>query len=90
MKEYIGKIRLVLMCVGLAVAFGCANYAPDLDEIHEDLNGKDAWVTSINQQIEKINASIPMLEQTDKDMKDMIGSRRSKTRTFESSVLVNA
>lgn len=74
MKEYIGKIRLVLMCVGLAAAFGCANYAPDLDEIHEDLNGKDAWVTSINQQIEKINASIPKLEQTDKDMKDMIGS----------------
>ena len=62
------------MCVGLAAAFGCANYAPDLDEIHEDLNGKDAWVTSINQQIEKINASIPKLEQTDKDMKDMIGS----------------
>ena len=56
MKEYIGKIRLVLMSVGLAAAFGCANYAPDLDEIHEDLNGKDAWVTSINQQIEKINA----------------------------------
>lgn len=74
MKEYIGKIRLVLMSVGLAAAFGCANYAPDLDEIHEDLNGKDAWVTSINQQIEKINASIPKLEQTDKDMKDMIGS----------------
>ena len=62
------------MSVGLAAAFGCANYAPDLDEIHEDLNGKDAWVTSINQQIEKINASIPKLEQTDKDMKDMIGS----------------
>ena len=74
MKEYIGKIRLVLMSVGLAAAFGCANYAPDLDEIHEDLNGKDAWATSINQQIEKINASIPKLEQTDKDMKDMIGS----------------
>lgn len=57
MKEYIGKIRLVLMSVGLAAAFGCANYAPDLDEIHEDLNGKDAWVTSINQQIEKSWAS---------------------------------
>lgn len=73
MKEYIGKIKVALMCAGLAAAFGCANYAPDLDEIHEDLNGKDAWVTSINQQIEKINASIPKLEQTDKDMKDMIG-----------------
>lgn len=89
MKEYIGKIRLVLMCVGLAVAFGCANYAPDLDEIHEDLNGKDAWVTSINQQIEKINASIPKLEQTDKDMKDMIGSLEETAGDLRKAITEN-
>ena len=89
MKEYIGKIRLVLMCVGLAVAFGCANYAPDLDEIHEDLNGKYAWVTSINQQIEKINASIPKLEQTDKDMKDMIGSLEETAGDLRKAITEN-
>lgn len=89
MKEYIGKIRLVLMCVGLAAAFGCANYAPDLDEIHEDLNGKDAWVTSINQQIEKINASIPKLEQTDKDMKDMIGSLEETAGDLRKAIAEN-
>lgn len=89
MKEYIGKIRLVLMSVGLAVAFGCANYAPDLDEIHEDLNGKDAWVTSINQQIEKINASIPKLEQTDKDMKDMIGSLEETVGDLRKAITEN-
>ena len=89
MKEYIGKIRLVLMCVGLAAAFGCANYAPDLDEIHEDLNGKDAWVTSINQQIEKINASIPKLEQTDKDMKDMIGSLEETAGDLRKAITEN-
>lgn len=89
MKEYIGKIRLVLMCVGLAAAFGCANYAPDLDEIHEDLNGKDAWVTSINQQIEKINASIPKLERTDKDMKDMIGSLEETAGDLRKAITEN-
>lgn len=89
MKEYIGKIRLVLMCVGLAAAFGCANYAPDLDEIYEDLNGKDAWVTSINQQIEKINASIPKLEQTDKDMKDMIGSLEETAGDLRKAITEN-
>lgn len=89
MKEYIGKIRLVLMSVGLAVAFGCANYAPDLDEIHEDLNGKDAWVTSINQQIKKINASIPKLEQTDKDMKDMIGSLEETAGDLRKAITEN-
>lgn len=89
MKEYIGKIRLVLMCVGLAAAFGCANYAPDLDEIHEDLNGKDAWATSINQQIEKINASIPKLEQTDKDMKDMIGSLEETAGDLRKAITEN-
>ena len=89
MKEYIGKIRLVLMSVGLAVAFGCANYAPDLDEIHEDLNGKDAWVTSINQQIEKINASIPKLEQTDNDMKDMIGSLEETAGDLRKAITEN-
>lgn len=89
MKEYIGKIRLVLMSVGLAVAFGCANYAPDLDEIHEDLNGKDAWVISINQQIEKINASIPKLEQTDKDMKDMIGSLEETAGDLRKAITEN-
>lgn len=89
MKEYIGKIRLVLMSVGLAAAFGCADYAPDLDEIHEDLNGKDAWVTSINQQIEKINASIPKLEQTDKDMKDMIGSLEETAGDLRKAITEN-
>lgn len=89
MKEYIGKIRLVLMSVGLAAAFGCANYAPDLDEIHEDLNGKDAWVTSINQQIEKINASIPKLEQTNKDMKDMIGSLEETAGDLRKAITEN-
>ena len=77
------------MCVGLAAAFGCANYAPDLDEIHEDLNGKDAWVTSINQQIEKINASIPKLEQTDKDMKDMIGSLEETAGDLRKAITEN-
>lgn len=89
MKEYIGKIRLVLMCAGLAAAFGCADYSPDLDEIHEDLNGKDAWVTSIDQQIEKINASIPKLEQTDKDMKDMIGSLEETAGDLRKAVTEN-
>lgn len=89
MKEYIGKIRLVLMSVGLAAAFGCANYAPDLDEIHENLNGKDAWVTSINQQIEKINTSIPKLEQTDKDMKDMIGSLEETAGDLRKAITEN-
>lgn len=89
MKEYIGKIRLVLMSAGLAAAFGCANYAPDLDEIHEDLNGKDAWVTSINQQIEKINASIPKLEQTDKDMKNMIGSLEETAGDLRKAITEN-
>lgn len=77
------------MSVGLAAAFGCANYAPDLDEIHEDLNGKDAWVTSINQQIEKINTSIPKLEQTDKDMKDMIGSLEETAGDLRKAITEN-
>ena len=89
MKEYIGKIRLVLMCAGLAAAFGCADYSPDLDEIHEDLNGKDAWVTSIDQQIEKINASIPKLEQTDKNMKDMIGSLEETAGDLKRAITEN-
>lgn len=89
MKEYIGKIKVALMCAGLAAAFGCADYAPDLDEIHENLDGKDAWVTSINQQIEKINASIPKLEQTDKDMKDMIGSLEETAGDLRKAITEN-
>lgn len=89
MKEYIRRIKLVLMCAGLAAAFGCANYSPDLDEIHEDLNGKDAWVTSIDQQIENINASIPKLEQTDKDMKDMIGSLEETAGDLRKAITEN-
>lgn len=89
MKEYIGKIKVALMCAGLAAAFGCADYSPDLDEIHENLDGKDAWVTSINQQIEKINASIPKLEQTDKDMKDMIGSLEETAGDLSKAITEN-
>ena len=89
MKEYIGKIKVALMCAGLAAAFGCADYSPDLDEIHENLDGKDAWVTSINQQIEKINASIPKLEQTDKDMKGMIGSLEETAGDLRKAITEN-
>lgn len=89
MKEYIGKIKVALMCAGLVAAFGCADYSPDLDEIHENLDGKDAWVTSINQQIEKINASIPKLEQTDKDMKDMIGSLEETAGDLRKAITEN-
>ena len=89
MKEYIGKIKVALMCAGLAAAFGCADYSPDLDEIHENLDGKDAWVTSINQQIEKINASIPKLEQTDKDMKNMIGSLEETAGDLRKAITEN-
>ena len=89
MKEYIGKIKVALMCAGLAAAFGCADYSPDLDEIHENLDGKDAWVTSINQQIEKINASISKLEQTDKDMKDMIGSLEETAGDLRKAITEN-
>ena len=89
MKEYIGKIKVALMCAGLAAAFGCADYSPDLDEIHENLDGKDAWVTSIDQQIEKINASIPKLEQADKGMKDMIGSQEETAGDLRKAVLGN-
>lgn len=89
MKEYIGKIKVALMCAGLAAAFGCADYSPDLDEIHENLDGKDAWVTSINQQIEKINASIPKLEHTDKDMKDMIGSLEETAGDLRKAITEN-
>lgn len=89
MKEYIGKIKVALMCAGLAAAFGCADYSPDLDEIHENLDGKDAWVTSINQQIEKINASIPKLEQADKDMKDMIGSLEETAGDLRKAITEN-
>lgn len=89
MKEYIGKIKVALMCAGLAAAFGCADYSPDFDEIHENLDGKDAWVTSINQQIEKINASIPKLEQTDKDMKDMIGSLEETAGDLRKAITEN-
>lgn len=89
MKEYIEKIKVALMCAGLAAAFGCADYSPDLDEIHENLDGKDAWVTSINQQIEKINASIPKLEQTDKDMKGMIGSLEETAGDLRKAITEN-
>lgn len=89
MKEYIGKIKVALMCAGLAAAFGCADYSPDLDEIHENLDGKDAWVTSINQQLEKINASIPKLEQADKDMKDMIGSLEETAGDLRKAITEN-
>lgn len=89
MKEYIRRIKLVLMCAGLAAAFGCANYSPDLDEIHEDLNGKDAWVTSIDQQIEKINASIPKLEQAGNDMKEMIGSLEGTADALRKAISEN-
>ena len=68
------RIFILLAAVTLTLA-GCANYDSDINRIDEELDRlENTRIKTITEQIDGINASLPKLEQADKDLKDMITS----------------
>ncbi len=69
MKKYIAALFGAIALV----ASGCADYDKDIENLNKRIDEIESnQIKSISQQIENINASLPKLEQADKDLKDMI------------------
>lgn len=63
---------------------GCANYDSDINRIDEELDRiENTRIKSLSEQIDRINVSLPELEQTDKDLKDMKILGRHRRRPSE-------
>lgn len=69
---------------------GCANYDSDINRIDEELDRiENTRIKSLSEQIDRINVSLPELEQTDKDLKDMIKSLEGTTGDLQKAIAEN-
>ena len=74
MFKYLTRIILA----GAWIA-GCADYDTDINKTNERIDGIEGnQIKTINQQIEKINASHPELEKADQNLKDLIEALQGK------------
>ena len=77
-----------LWCLALAV--GCSDYSSDVDDVHRRLGGiEDNQIASIDRQIEAVNASIPLLEKTDSDLKKLIENLQNSADGLGKSISEN-
>lgn len=69
---------------------GCANYDSDINQIDEELDRiENTRIKSLSEQIDRINVSLPELEQTDKDLKDMIKSLEGTAGDLQKAIAEN-
>lgn len=83
------RIFIMLSAVSLLLV-GCANYDSDINRIDEELDRiENARIKSLSEQIDRINVSLPELEQTDKDLKDMIKSLEGTAGDLQKAIAEN-
>ena len=86
MKKYIAAL---LGAIAL-VASGCADYDKDIENLNKRIDEIESnRIASIDQQIENINASLPKLEQADKELKDMITDMEGTVESLRKSISDN-
>ena len=89
MKKYIAALFGVIALV----ASGCADYDKDIENLNKRIDEIESnqanQIKSINQQIEGINASLPKLEQADKELKDMITDMEGTAESLRKSISDN-
>ncbi len=83
--------RIVLAVAAVAWIAGCANYDSDIDKINERIDGiEDNRIKTIEQQIERINASLPELEKADQNLKGLIEALQGKAGELAKDIEKNA
>lgn len=83
------RIFIMLSAVSLLLV-GCANYDSDINRIDEKLDRiENTRIKSLSEQIDRINVSLPELEQTDKDLKDMIKSLEGTAGDLQKAIAEN-
>ena len=91
MTELIEKAGIgILLSLCLLLSFGCTDYSPDIEEVDKRLDAlEDNRIASIDGQIVAINASLPLLEKADADLKGMIENLRKTAAGLEDSISEN-
>ena len=83
------RVFILLAAVSLTLA-GCANYDSDINRIDEELDRiENTRIKTIAEQIDGINASLPKLEQADKDLKEMIESLQGTAEGLKKAIEEN-
>jgi len=72
------------------MSFGCADYSPDIDNIHKRLDAmEDNQIATIESQVVSVNSSISNFEKADADLKEMIANLQKAAGEFEKAISEN-
>lgn len=72
------------------MSFGCADYSPDIDNIHKRLDAmEDNQIATIESQVVSVNSSISNFEKVDADLKEMIANLQKTAGKFEKTISEN-
>ena len=86
--ERIGAGIVLPLC--LLMSFGCADYSPDIDDIHKRLDAmEDNQIATIESQVVSVNSSISNFEKADADLKEMIANLQKAAGEFEKAISEN-
>ncbi len=86
--ERVGAGIVLPLC--LLMSFGCADYSPDIDNIHKRLDAmEDNQIATIESQIVSVNSSISNFEKADADLKEMIANLQKTAGKFEKTISEN-
>lgn len=86
--ERVGVGIVLPLC--LLMSFGCADYSPDIDNIHKRLDAmEDNQIATIESQVVSVNSSISNLEKADADLKEMIANLQKAAGEFEKAISEN-
>lgn len=86
--ERVGVGIVLPLC--LLMSFGCADYSPDIDDIHKRLDAmEDNQIATIESQIVSVNSSISNFEKADADLKEMIANLQKTAGKFEKTISEN-
>ena len=86
--ERLGVGIVLPLC--LLMSFGCADYSPDIDDIHKRLDAmEDNQIATIESQIVSVNSSISNFEKADADLKEMIANLQKTAGKFEKTISEN-
>ena len=86
--ERVGVGIVLPLC--LLMSFGCADYSPDIDNIHKRLDAmEDNQIATIESQVVSVNSSISNFEKVDADLKEMIANLQKAAGEFEKAISEN-
>ena len=87
-SERVGVGIVLPLC--LLMSFGCADYSPDIDNIHKRLDAmEDNQIATIESQVVSVNSSISNFEKADADLKEMIANLQKTAGKFEKTISEN-